>query len=116
MPQDVIPLIEDWLQVCDDSHARCQLSAVATLPTRLVEIVNWEKGALRLASLFEPQAKYITLSYRWGDTASSGYITTTSNIESRLVGFNMNGLPATIRDAITLTNMLKIRYIWIDAM
>ncbi|KAK4445469.1 heterokaryon incompatibility protein-domain-containing protein, partial [Podospora aff. communis PSN243] len=60
---------------------------------------------------------YAALSYCWGDSASMEVAKTTqSNLAARLQGFQLDQLPATLRDAIALTQKQGIRYIWIDAL
>jgi hypothetical protein len=115
-PQAILPLVKDWLQMCDQHHVRCQSASNAAFPSRLIEIVDHKTGSLRLVDGLNCNRKYITLSYRWGDTASSGYVTNSSNVESRHVSFTLHSLPNTIQDAITLTHWLGFQHIWIDAM
>lgn len=104
------------MQLCDERHPRCQLKSEPTTPARLIEIADFEKGLLRLCGGIYCDGKYITLSYRWGDTLSSGYITTTKNVRSRRESFDLSSLPRTIQDAITVAHWLGVRHIWIDAM
>ena len=85
-------------------------------PSLLIEIVDWDKGLLRLANGDACNGKYTTLSYRWGDTGSHDYVTNMSNVECRRKCFLLSSLPATIRHAITLTFWLGIRHTWVDAM
>jgi hypothetical protein len=42
--------------------------------------------------------------------------TVTKNIEDRMRSIAMNLLPATFRDAVTITRNLRLRYIWIDSL
>ena len=58
--------------------------------------------------------RYITLSHCWG--ASAGIKLTTARYSDFLHGLDLNALPRTFRDAITLTRYLGIDYIWIDCM
>jgi hypothetical protein len=48
--------------------------------------------------------------------ALSPLLTTTRNIDDRMRSISMNILPATFRDAVTITRNLGIRYIWIDSL
>ncbi|KAF7918253.1 uncharacterized protein EAE98_009865 [Botrytis deweyae] len=53
--------------------------------------------------------------YCWGrgnDVAK----TTTGNLEDRLRSFDIAYLPKTVQDAIILTRMMNIRYLWVDAI
>jgi hypothetical protein len=42
--------------------------------------------------------------------------TTLSNLSSRLQGIAINTLPMSIQDAITLTRLMGVRYLWVDAI
>ena len=42
--------------------------------------------------------------------------TTIRNVEDRMRSISMNILPATFRDAVTITRNLGLRYIWIDSL
>lgn len=112
----MVPLIQDWMTICDTGHSRCVLSAPNTYPSRVIEITEPGGNFLRLIDGASCNSGYATLSYRWGDTASSGYITKESNLKTRKMGFQKDSLPRTIQDAITVEQWLEIRYVWIDAM
>lgn len=58
---------------------------------------------------------YVTLSYRWTDE-SRMFKTTTETIEERRKGVPMKMLPQAMRDAVVLTRVLGLRYLWIDAL
>lgn len=62
-----------------------------------------------------PQARYITLSYRWG-TEPQKVVLKTSNISSFRRGYLIHNLPQTFRDLILVTRAFEIRYVWIDAL
>ncbi|KAF5641866.1 uncharacterized protein FTJAE_3938 [Fusarium tjaetaba] len=58
---------------------------------------------------------YTILSYRWGSSNDSAR-TTSQNLRERLSVIKPHSLPKTIRDAIILTQLMKIRYLWVDAL
>ncbi|KAF5543203.1 hypothetical protein FPHYL_11318 [Fusarium phyllophilum] len=59
---------------------------------------------------------YLILSYCWGKGASnSNARTTSSNLQSRLAGLDIETLPKTIQDAIFLTRLMRVKYLWVDA-
>lgn len=60
------------------------------------------------------RASYTALSYCWGEAEQ--FTTTTSTLSSRLAGILPESLPRTIRDAVTVTRGLKIRYLWVDSL
>ena len=102
------------------------LHNVTERPARLVEIMKPLDGhaigdvhstILGLRLLASPNFKvpYTTLSYRWGNLAAS-WNTMKANLAARQVGFTLEELPATLRDAVEATARLGIRYIWIDSI
>ncbi|KAF2826648.1 HET-domain-containing protein [Ophiobolus disseminans] len=115
-PEALLPLIKDWMQLCNHTHPRCQLRSTPTFPSLLIAIKDGEQGQLCLVDGTACGEKYVTLSYRWGSKHNEGYVTTLSNIDSRRNGFLLCDLPATIRDTITLVHWLGIQHVWIDAI
>ncbi|KAF2825211.1 HET-domain-containing protein, partial [Ophiobolus disseminans] len=61
---------------------------------------------------------YVALSYCWGRKPEENYMTNVASFRARTDpdGFPRSGLPATIRDAVTVTESLGIKYIWVDAL
>ena len=84
-------------------------------PIRLVDVRMIDRSQVRLVSI-EAASQYATLSYCWGTNPDPPWVTTTSNMVSRHVGFSTHILPQTLRDAITLTRELGYDYLWIDAL
>jgi hypothetical protein len=56
----------------------------------------------------------VALSYCWG--RSGNFRTTKASLLGHLEKLPLDMLPATLRDAITVTRELGIRYLWIDAV
>lgn len=115
-PEAAVPLVKDWIRICDSHHPTCWLESEASLPSRLIEVVRFDEGLLRLVDGNVCRKQYTTLSYRWGMTDKNSYLTSLSNVHARQTSFDLKTLPATIRDAITLSHWLGIAYVWIDAM
>jgi hypothetical protein len=84
-----------------------------SLPTRLVSI-HENIIRLELTETWKSTPPYATLSYCWG---TLDFIRTiTSNLDELLSGVSQDRLPKTFRDAIEITQALKIDYIWIDSL
>jgi hypothetical protein len=58
---------------------------------------------------------YATLSHRWGD-AESQYCTTKYNISQDFYHLDLNALPSSVRDAISVCRRLGIQFLWIDCL
>ncbi|KIM97278.1 hypothetical protein OIDMADRAFT_65126, partial [Oidiodendron maius Zn] len=98
---------------CAQQHRSCDRSVVPLLPTRILDAESWPMVKLR-----EPEkkrAQYIALSHSWG--GHHPIATTTSTLlEYKKGGININALPKTYQDAIAITRRLGHRYIWIDSL
>ncbi|KAK0112706.1 hypothetical protein ONS95_014442 [Cadophora gregata] len=114
---------QKWLQECT-SHSKCNDTVSgsininpydAPLPTRLIEIVReGDSQRLYLRHTDGLTGAYITLTHRWNEFTGR-CITTTSNIEARLLGEDFGELPQLFRDAFVIAEKLGINFIWIDS-
>ena len=80
------------------------------MPTRVLDV----KQGVRLiesSTLSEP-SPFLTLSHCWGQ--GNMVVTTKERYERFKQNMDINSLPATFVDAITLTRRLGYRYLWID--
>jgi hypothetical protein len=71
------------------------------------EIVN-------LVAYDESTKQYATLSYCWGQ--ENNYKLTVATEGDLVRGIAPSDLPATIRDAVKVTRMLGLTYLWVDAL
>lgn len=104
-----------WLHTCLTNHRKCGLSeAMPNLPTRVIDVGNGFDEPIRLIASQGTHGLYCTLSYRWYD--SKTFKTTSKNIEELQQSIPENELHQTIKDAITITRKLGLRYLWVDAI
>lgn len=128
-------LFKKWLEDCDENHLECRredglfqpsLKAPESpeMPTRLIDVSNPNGPLLRLR-IFPPgyqpgneDTRYLALSHCLGRSSTkTEWRTTSMNIGSRTYnGFYPNSLPQPFQDAVTVTQRLGIRYLWIDAL
>ncbi|KAF4636460.1 hypothetical protein G7Y89_g1619 [Cudoniella acicularis] len=92
----------EWLQHCQSMHTR--ICGARTLPSfSFLKLIDCDTRSIVPFS----NNQYVTLSYMWGstqrDTSESGFLDTLSA-----------NLPNTIKDAISVTKRLGLRYLWID--
>lgn len=81
------------------------------MPTRLLEV-----GNLRLVeSKYITPERYVALSHCWG-IVSKRFSTVEKNFSQLKKSIDVEALPQTFRDAITVTRGLQIKYIWIDSL
>ncbi|KAH8586240.1 heterokaryon incompatibility protein-domain-containing protein [Bisporella sp. PMI_857] len=99
---------------CNDEH-RCVKDWRPKLPKRVIDVGNAGNGVLRLCcSDGDQRNQYTILSHCWG--GSSPLITRADSLEERKRGVPLNALPKTFRDAVAVTRLLGIRYLWIDSL
>lgn len=67
-----------------------------------------------LEAMDRPHGRYIALSYVWGTKHTLRLLEST--LGSFTEGIAVKDLPKTIRDAIEVTRILKIRYLWVDSL
>ena len=103
-----------WLEACS-RHACCPRPVPTPLPSRVIDVLSDPAGpTVKLVSGHGTKDFYAALSYCWGGVQSG--LTTTTNLEQRKVSFDMKSLSLTIQQAIWVTRLLGLRYLWIDAI
>jgi hypothetical protein len=95
-----------WIEECDTKHG-CVVDG-ANLPARVLDVSKSEVSILVTKG---EKGKYAALSYV-SDTDPSE--ATGQKISKTSI--DMDTLPQILRDAITMTRKLGIRYLWIDAL
>ncbi|KAH9921547.1 HET-domain-containing protein [Epithele typhae] len=97
---------------CIRSHEQCPNPHSVSLPTRVVDCSDPQNPKLRIG--YGEKAPYAVLSYVWGE--GQAHCTTSENVEAYTLGINLDDLPQTIKDAISSTHSLGLRYLWVDAL
>jgi hypothetical protein len=108
----MIGRIQDWIEICLRDHVKCITSTVRDtfVPKRLIQIGQHN---CRLLSSTSP-VRYAALSYCWGTIKQLS--TTKATVDMRYDDLQCQQLPQTIQDAIAMTRMLDLRYLWIDSI
>lgn len=118
----VLQVVQSWESKCRASHSTCTAKQHAShdrlLPSRLIDLrLGRNKGELpRLViseDLTSKDTKYMTLSHRWAEPELMSS-TTKSNVQDRMS--KIEDLPTTYQQAMTITKMLGVPYIWIDSL
>ncbi|VTT81616.1 unnamed protein product [Fusarium fujikuroi] len=104
----------NWLKDCD-KHPHCSPTQTF-LPTRVIDVgKELNSPYVRLLETQEHDAgRYVALSYCWGEMPQ--FTTTRSTLQERKDGILVASLPKTHQDAIQITQMLGVRYLWIDSI
>ncbi|KAF9226160.1 HET-domain-containing protein [Gyrodon lividus] len=109
-------LAKTWLQECVEEHEGCPKYEQQPLPARVLDVTPIDGSLQHQIRLCVPNgeaAAYTTLSYCWG--GPQPFSTQKSTLETLMKGIDMQQLPSTICDAITVTRRLGLRYLWVDA-
>lgn len=94
------------------------------VPTRVIDVGHKSpfhrlvKPVLCNGKDLTPGTRYLTLSHRWplaGQVAMSLKLTR-DKLSSMMKSIPFDGLPKTFQDAITVTQRLGFRYLWIDSL
>lgn len=111
--RDSLHVLQEWIQHCMTTHPRCS-NGVGILPLRVIDVgqPGMEHPFLYISQ--GESAAYMALSHCWGSTALLK--TTTSNIDNHRRELDWMALSKTFRDAITITQDLGVRYLWIDSI
>ncbi|GKT89208.1 HET-domain-containing protein [Colletotrichum tofieldiae] len=138
--------VRAWLLKCERNIDCGNLAYSDRRPTRLLRILSDSHVQLVDSSRLEdeagqppkPSPRYAALSYCWGfepaeQTGADGELsaeeaktvqaakTLRTNLENRYQPFNIKTLPATVRDAVTITwnlngDGLDLLYLWVDTL
>lgn len=112
-------MIRKWLAECDQDHNTCKpyhFSSRKTRPTLLVDVLSErsEVDVVKLHIVGDEELSYAALSYCWG--AAQPKATTSANFKSYLSEIVVGSLPQSLRDAVWVTRMLELRYLWVDSL
>jgi hypothetical protein len=106
--------VTSWMENCQ-THDCCDTFSDVPLPSRVIELNPKENpGQPRLLTTSGLNGRYATLSYCWG--TQSNHLLRTSNIDKFSEGLDMNVLPQTIIDAISVAKSIPVDYLWVDAL
>jgi len=84
------------------------------MPTRLIDVGPSDgSGQPRLREL-KQRARYLTLSHCWDGGKVA--MTTTSNFDERCAAISLESLSKVFQEAIHVTRLFGMRYIWIDSL
>lgn len=98
---------------CKESHPACSDNETSVpLPTRLIDVEALTVHHTAPGDI----GKYAALSYCWGvPLARMRGALFENNVETLKKNVRIHNLPPTVRDAILMTQRLRLRYLWVDA-
>ncbi|KAK5737917.1 hypothetical protein LTR17_006357 [Elasticomyces elasticus] len=120
LSETTLDCVQKWIVDCDLTHQTCRLRVDGTtvphqseMPTRSVAVGS-ESQPPRLVPTQGQKGCYVALSHCWGLTAQ--VLTTSSTITAHQQEIPFHSLSTTFRDAINVTRLLGVGYIWIDSL
>jgi hypothetical protein len=105
-----------WIKDCEESHKfSCSTSRTSLLPKRVIDVIGRSvDGAPFLLESGGQYGRYATLSYCWGTTDQEKLVS--ANVEAFKKALPISTLSKTVTDAIMICKILRIQYLWIDAL
>ncbi|KAL2066061.1 hypothetical protein VTL71DRAFT_2132 [Oculimacula yallundae] len=111
------PALNSYLR-CIHKHSRCreENSRSGWNPTRVIDVGTVDYPVLRLCDTLHSDVAlaYTTLSHCWGDLKIHKLVD--SNIDALMVSIDPSQLTKTFQDAVRITRLLRVQYLWIDSL
>ena len=111
-------LAKYWLDECASKHLYCNADLTGFLPSRLIQLSTSAESTtvrLHITGPADQDIRYCTLSYCWGKVKDVMTLTS-RNINAFRNDIPLDSLPHTLQDAISITNALGCRYLWVDSL
>lgn len=110
--------INEWVGQCQEKHGRScsgagSESGLSALPSRVIDVSEGSTLSLKEPQMVDKD-RYCALSYTWGGPQE--FCLSSDTLPALTQGFSIDQLPATIVDAVKVTQSLGIRYLWVDAL
>ena len=110
-------LAASWLENCLANHPGCkhQRAECHRPPSRLIDV--GDANGARVPHLCSPgttSVPYITLSHRWG--TGEQMMLTKASLSDMSKSIDLADLSQTYKDAILITRLLGLRYLWIGSL
>ena len=101
-----------WFEDCQSAHPACQTHKLPILPSRVIDVRDPCRPRLRLAK--GESGQWAALSHCWGNSVTKTL--TTASIGEMEDAISLASLPQNFRDAITITRLMGVPYLWIDSL
>ncbi|KAH8807337.1 heterokaryon incompatibility protein-domain-containing protein [Xylogone sp. PMI_703] len=102
-----------WIKECHESHPNYAQPSEKPLPARVL-VVGSPGEPIYVHGTNGISGDYMILSHSWGKRPT--LTTTTSTLTEHRNGIDLGQLPATFADAVRVTRMVGIKYLWIDSL
>ncbi|KAI1325750.1 HET-domain-containing protein [Xylariaceae sp. FL0255] len=115
--EETARLAKRWIEGCISGHDHSKLAPICELlPTRLIEVGTVSNPVLRVFETSSAPNKmpYVTLSHRWIEGKVARLLK--SNLQEYSQAIMPDILSNNFKDAINITRLLDVGYIWIDSL
>ena len=109
--------LRGWVDRCKkEHHSSCRGSSSSYLPTRVINVgkVGEDQVRLEVTTGKGQKGPYMALSHCWGPYQIIR--TVTNNYAQHQQSIPLGDLTNTFRDAVKVTRMLGVKYLWIDSL
>lgn len=116
------PVINHWLDNCQNDHADCASSESGFMLTRVVDVSDTENQKpsfvlkADLSQLNTTAYRYLALSRCWELIMPPTATTTSSKVAERLQAITTAGLSRIFTDFIDIARRMHVRFVWIDSL
>jgi len=97
-------MTQSWWSTCKERHSLWKAYATAGLDVSYFKVIDVHLNRVIAAP---PRCQYVALSYVWDFTTSES---------PNFAQLDIDCLPRTIQDAITVTKLLGEKYLWVDSL
>ena len=101
-----------WFESCQTSHSECQKNNLHVLPSRVIDIRDPCRPRLHLTK--GESGQWAALSHCWGNSVTKTL--TIASLDEMEKAIPLASLPQNFRDAILITRVLGIHFLWIDSL
>jgi hypothetical protein len=115
--ESAIDFLVGKYQECRDKHIGCRLqtSPIVVYPSRVIDVAKSKDSIfLHDTQIFDERGPYACLSHCWGQKQPFMLTNETKSILHG--GILVSALPKTFRDAVFVTRLLGVRFLWIDSL
>lgn len=100
----------------DPLHRFCQPPIIGELPDRVLDLGSHGSSSITLVQGLGKTARYNVLSHCWKETGEEIANMTNLSIEQETPSTSLDLLSRTLHDAVLLTRVLGVQYLWIDVL
>ncbi|KAK3174698.1 hypothetical protein OEA41_001944 [Lepraria neglecta] len=108
--------LKRYIDQCQNNHpGKCKKPEPVSLPKRVVAVGSHSGDVVKLVEDAGKDAEYLALSHSWG-SGQGPPKTLRTNLKAHKDSIPPSGNSKTLHDAIEITRLLQIPYLWVDSL